>query len=80
MLGIDLIGVPDEKGVTAGMLAMGGALTWYIQAQVRWFMHDLEVGVLKALIAVIFAMLVAVVSALLVAVAITMTAKDIAPQ
>ena len=43
-------------------------------------MHDLGAGVLKALIAVILAMLVAVVSALLVAVAITMTAKDIAPQ
>lgn len=43
-------------------------------------MHDLGVGVLKALIAVILAMLVAVVSALLVAVTITMTAKDIAPQ
>lgn len=27
VLGIDLIGVPEEKGVTAGMLAMGGALT-----------------------------------------------------
>lgn len=80
VLGIDLMGVPEEKGMTAGMLAMGVALTWYIQAQVRWFMHDLGVGVLKALIAVILAMLVAVVSALLVAVAITMTAKDIAPQ
>ena len=80
VLGIDLIGVPEEKGMTAGMLAMGVALTWYIQAQVRWFMHDLGAGVLKALIAVILAMLVAVVSALLVAVAITMTAKDIAPQ
>ncbi len=31
VLGIDLIGVPEEKGVTAGMLAMGGALTWYIR-------------------------------------------------
>lgn len=77
VLGFDLVSIPQEKGLVAGLITLTFATIWYAQAQVRWFMEDLRTSGLKACIRFICAFLIATMAALLVALAISFEAKSI---
>lgn len=79
VLGLDFLSIPQGQGTLAGIVATGMALTWYAQAQVRWFMHDLRIGAARALTKFVGAFLLATVAAFLVAMVITLDIKSTAP-
>ena len=78
MLGFDFISMPEEHGVLVGSFTVAFAMIWYAQAQVRWFMHDLRIGVQRATAIFLAAFLFATLAALLVALVITFDARSIA--
>ncbi|KQR75784.1 permease [Rhizobium sp. Leaf341] len=47
-LGVDLLVLPLQKGMVAGLLVLIVAVAWYGQCQVRWFVQDLSIGPSKA--------------------------------
>jgi hypothetical protein len=79
VLGVDFLSMPQDQGALAGIVAMAVALTWYAQAQVRWFMCDLDIGAIRAAGIFVGAFLFATVAAFFVALLITLDAKSIAP-
>ncbi|MGV1788538.1 MULTISPECIES: permease [Agrobacterium] len=80
VLGLDFLSMPQGQGTLAGTVAIVMALTWYAQAQFRWLMHDLGIGVARALVIFVGAFLLATVAAFLVALMITLDVKNIAPS
>ncbi len=78
VLGFDLVSLPQDQSLLAGLVAMAVATIWYAQAQVRWFMHDLGIGALRATGIFFAAFLFATLAAFLVALLITLDAKSIA--
>lgn len=80
VLGLDFLSMPQGQGTLAGIVAIVVALTWYAQAQVRWLMHNLGIGVARALVIFVGAFLLATVAAFLVALMITLDVKNIAPS
>lgn len=78
VLGFDFISMPEEHGVLVGSFTVAFAMIWYAQAQVRWFMHDLRIGVQRATAIFLAAFLFATLAALLVALVITFDARSIA--
>ncbi|CAD0214677.1 hypothetical protein EN41_11260 [Agrobacterium tumefaciens] len=68
-----------KAGIKFHVFAIGVALFWYAQAQVRWFMHDLGIGAAKALSIFAGAFLFATVAAFVVALLITLDFKSVAP-
>jgi hypothetical protein len=78
VLGFDCFVMPQEGGILAGILAVGVATIWYAQAQVRWLMHDLSIGAIRAIAIFVGAFCFASVAAFLVAALITFDAKGIA--
>lgn len=79
VLGLDFLSMPQGQGTLAGIVAIVVALTWYAQAQVRWFMHDLGIGAARALATFVTALLLATVAAFLVALLITVDVTTVAP-
>ncbi|HCJ73222.1 MAG TPA: permease [Agrobacterium sp.] len=79
VLGLDFLSMPEGQGSLAGVFAIGFALIWYAQAQVRWFRHDLGIGAAKALFIFAGAFLLATVAAFVVALLITLDLKSVAP-
>ncbi len=79
VLGLDFLSMPQGQGTLAGIVAIVVALTWFAQAQVRWLMHDLGIGVARALVIFVGAFLLATVAAFLVALMITLDVRNIAP-
>lgn len=79
VLGMDFLSMPEGQGSLAGVFAIGVALIWYAQAQVRWFMRDLGIGAAKALSIFAGAFLFATVAAFVVALLISLDFKSVAP-
>ena len=79
VLGLDFLSMPEGQGSRAGVFAIGVALIWYAQAQVRWLMHDLGIGAAKALSIFAGAFLFATVAAFVVALLISLDFKSVAP-
>lgn len=77
VLGFDFIAMPNEQGILAGLLKMGLATVWYAQAQMRWFMQDLGISIIRATAAFGGAFLFATAAAFFVALLITLDAKSI---
>ncbi|MCS4245655.1 hypothetical protein M2418_005203 [Rhizobium sp. BIGb0125] len=80
ILGLDFLSMPQGQGTLAGIFVVLVALTWYAQAQMRWFMRDLSIGILRATGFLVGAFLFATVAAFVIALLITLDAKNIAPQ
>lgn len=78
VLGIDFFAMPRGEGVVAGAIAATIATVWYAQAQVRWFMQDLGIGLFRATTTFIGALLFSTAGAIMVAVLINLDAKNIA--
>lgn len=79
VLGFDFFSMPQQEGVLAGFLTIAVTMLWYAQAQIRWFMHDLDISAIKATGIFVAAFLFATVAAFVVAGLITLDAKSIAP-
>jgi hypothetical protein len=77
VLGLDFLSMPQDQGRLAGIVTIMVALTWYSQAQSRWFMRDLGIGAARALALFVCAFLLASVAAFLVALLIALDAKSI---
>ncbi len=78
VLSLDLLTMPSGAGVAVGLIGLAAAITWYAQAQVRWFVHDLKIGVGKAFLTYSLALIAATIAAVFVAVVISFDAKTIA--
>lgn len=70
-LAIDLLVMPAERGILAGLTALAVAIIWYGQCQVRWFIQDLRVGPIKATGIFVAAFMTATILALVVAVLVS---------
>jgi hypothetical protein len=79
VLGLDFFSMPQDQGTLAGIVTIMVALTWYAQAQLRWFMHDLDIGAARAFAIFVGAFLLATAAAFLVALLIALDAKGIIP-
>jgi hypothetical protein len=80
VLGIDLVSLPQNNGVIAGLVVIGVAFAWYGQAQVRWFIEDFGMSAIKATLVAALALLIATIAALLVAIIINLDASAIATE
>ncbi|TKV70457.1 permease [Rhizobium sp. AU243] len=78
VLGLDFYSMPSGEGNVAGGITATVAVVWYAQAQVRWFMQDLGIGVVRAAATFMGAFLFAMTAALAVAILINLDAKSIA--
>jgi hypothetical protein len=78
VLGIDLLSMPGAQGLLAGALAVLIAFVWYAQAQIRWFVQDLDIGPINATVTFIGAFVTATIAALAVAVMINFDANSFA--
>jgi hypothetical protein len=58
-LAMDLMLIPQQKGLAAGIVAMLGALAWYGYVEVKWFRRDLGVGLARAAFLFLRALLIA---------------------
>lgn len=79
VLGFDVASMPAEHGLAAGLAIMALAMIWYAQAQMRWLMQDLRIGIVKAGVAFSGAFLVATSAAFLLAVLVALEAKTLYP-
>ncbi|AHK00582.1 MULTISPECIES: hypothetical protein [Rhizobium/Agrobacterium group] len=79
VLGFDFASMPLEHGLTFGLAIIALATIWYAQAQIRWLMQDLGLGIAKAGLAFSGAFLVATAAAFVLAVLIALEAKTIYP-
>jgi len=43
-LALDLMLIPGQKWIPAGLITLLIALAWYAQAEIRWFKRDLRIG------------------------------------
>ncbi|MQP40406.1 permease [Brucella pseudogrignonensis] len=76
VLGLDFFSMPKGQGALAGTVTIMVALTWYAQAQLRWFMNDLDISAVRAFAMFIVAFLFATAAAFLVALMIALDAKS----
>lgn len=75
-LAFDMFFMPGEQGDVAGAVVMLVAILWYGQAQVRWFIRDLNIGVWKACFAFLTAFLTATVAAAVITVLLGLELKN----
>jgi len=78
VLGIDLLSMPQAQGLMVGAVTVTMALVWYAQAQIRWFVQDLRIGPIRAVLIFIGAFLIATIAALSVALMINIDADAFA--
>jgi len=75
-LAFDLLFMPGGQGDVAGAIVMLVAIVWYGQAEVRWFIRDLNIGLWKACLAFLTAFLAATVAAAIITVILGLELKD----
>jgi hypothetical protein len=75
-LAFDLFFMPGEQGDVAGAIVMLVAIVWYGQAEVRWFIRDLNIGLWKASLAFLTAFLTATVAAAVITVLLGLELKN----
>jgi len=75
-LAFDLLFMPGNQGDVAGAIVMLLAILWYGQAQVRWFVRDLDIGVAKACLAFLTAFLTATIAAAFITVLLGVELKN----
>ncbi|WP_245415215.1 permease [Hoeflea marina] len=75
-LGLDLMLIPQQRGLATGLAAVLAAVLWYGQAETRWFMRDLRIGAVRAAALVAGGMALAAAVTLLLALAIGLALKD----
>ena len=66
-LSVDFIAVPGRSGIMAAVLIFAAAVLWYGQAQIRWFMQDLGLGLVKAFGLFLLAFVLAMILSLAIA-------------
>ena len=66
-LSVDFIAVPGRSGIMAAVLIFAAALLWYGQAQIRWFMQDLGLGLVRAFGLFLLAFVLAMILSLAIA-------------
>lgn len=75
-LAVDLVMIPGEKGIPAGLATLLVALAWYAQAEVRWFRIDLRIGTMLAAGLFVRGLVIATVTTLLLAVLIGLSLEN----
>jgi len=78
-LGLDLVLIPGGDALTAGIALMIIALTWYAQAEIRWFRHDLQIGTTLATALVVRGLVFAIVLLLILTLAVGLGLRNWSP-
>ncbi|WP_377298859.1 permease [Rhizobium sp. SGZ-381] len=75
-IGLDLMLIPHQVGLTTGAILFAAAVTWYGQAEVRWFKRDLHITTAASIGLFVTRFLVALIVILVVALALGLTLKS----